>query len=60
MYETHGVFVDELVLPRWVMPFGANAVLTNESNADEVLKFTDTTTTARRTRRSCSRPGSAG
>ena len=42
VYETHGVFVDELVLPRWVMPFGANAVLTNESNADEVWKFTDT------------------
>ncbi len=42
IYETHGVFVDELVLPRWVMPFGANAVLTNESNADEVFKFTDT------------------
>ena len=41
-YETHGVFVDELVLPRWVMPFGVNAVLTNESNADEVWKFTDT------------------
>ena len=20
VYETHGVFVDELVLPRWVMP----------------------------------------
>jgi mono/diheme cytochrome c family protein/glucose/arabinose dehydrogenase len=42
LYETHGVFVDELVLPRWVMPFGVNAVLTNESNADEVWKFTDT------------------
>jgi mono/diheme cytochrome c family protein len=42
VYETHGVFVDQLVLPRWVMPFGAHAVLTNESNADDVWKFTDT------------------
>jgi mono/diheme cytochrome c family protein/glucose/arabinose dehydrogenase len=42
IYETHGVFVDELVLPRWVMPFGVDSVLTNESNADEVWKFTDT------------------
>jgi glucose/arabinose dehydrogenase len=42
VYETHGTFVDDLVLPRWVMPFGAHAVLVNESNADEVWKFTDT------------------
>jgi len=42
VYETHGIFVDGLVFPRWVMPFGANAVLTNESNGDEVWKFTDT------------------
>ena len=42
VYETHGIFVDGLVFPRWVMPFGAHAVLTNESNADEVWKFTDT------------------
>ncbi len=42
VYETHHVFVDHLVLPRFVMPFGANSVLANESNADEVWKFTDT------------------
>ena len=41
-YEKHSVFVDKLVFPRFVMPFGANAVLTMESNADEVWKFTDT------------------
>ena len=41
-YETHKVFVDKLVFPRFVMPYGANAVLTMESNADEVWKFTDT------------------
>ena len=38
----HSVFVDKLVFPRFVMPCGANAVLTMESNADEVWKFTDT------------------
>ena len=41
-YETHKIFVDKLIFPRFVMPYGANAVLTMESNADEVWKFTDT------------------
>ncbi len=41
-YEKHSVFVDKLVFPRFVFPIGANAVLTMESNADEVWKFTDT------------------
>ena len=42
VYETHHVFVDRLVFPRFVTPFGANAILTKESNADEVWKYTDT------------------
>jgi glucose/arabinose dehydrogenase/mono/diheme cytochrome c family protein len=42
VYEKHSVFVDKLVFPRFVMPFGANAVLAMESNADEVWKYTDT------------------
>jgi mono/diheme cytochrome c family protein/glucose/arabinose dehydrogenase len=42
VYETHHVFVDHLVFPRFVMPFGANAILAKESNADEVWKYTDT------------------
>ena len=41
-YESHGVFIDRLVFPRFVTPIGANAVLTKESNADEVWKYTDT------------------
>jgi mono/diheme cytochrome c family protein len=41
-YETHSVFVDKLVFPRFVMPLGGNAILTKESNADEVWKYTDT------------------
>ncbi|HXW04230.1 MAG TPA: PVC-type heme-binding CxxCH protein [Vicinamibacterales bacterium] len=42
VYDEHHVFVDKLVFPRFVMPFGANSVLTMESNADEVYRYTDT------------------
>lgn len=41
-YEHHGVFIDKLVFPRFVLPLGANAILTMETNADEVWKYTDT------------------
>ena len=41
VYERHSVFVDKLVFPRFVLPFGANSVLTMESNAGEVWKYTD-------------------
>ena len=36
VYEHHSVFVDWLVFPRFVLPFGANSILTMETNADEV------------------------
>ncbi len=42
IFEHHTVFVDKLVFPRFVMPFGADAILTMETNADEVWKYTDT------------------
>ena len=42
IYETHHVFVDHLVFPRFVTPIGHNAILTKESNSDEVWKYTDT------------------
>ncbi len=42
IYERHSVFVDKLVFPRFVLPFGANSILTMETNADEVWKYTDT------------------
>jgi putative membrane-bound dehydrogenase-like protein len=42
VYESHAVFVDNMVFPRFVMPFGPNAILAKESNADELYKFTDT------------------
>jgi mono/diheme cytochrome c family protein/glucose/arabinose dehydrogenase len=41
-YERHSVFVDGLVFPRFVMPFGANSILTMETNADEIYRYTDT------------------
>jgi mono/diheme cytochrome c family protein/glucose/arabinose dehydrogenase len=41
-YETHKVFVDHLIFPRFVMPFGKDAILAKESNADELYKYTDT------------------
>jgi mono/diheme cytochrome c family protein/glucose/arabinose dehydrogenase len=42
VYEHHSVFIDKLVFPRFVLPFGADTVLTMETNADEVWKYTDT------------------
>jgi mono/diheme cytochrome c family protein/glucose/arabinose dehydrogenase len=42
VYEAHSIFVDNLVFPRMVMPFGPNRILTKESNADEVWLYTDT------------------
>lgn len=42
VYDKHTVFVDHLVFPRFVMPIGANAVLTMNSNEDDVYKYTDT------------------
>ena len=42
VFERHTVFVDTLVFPRFVTPFGADSILTMETNADEVWKYTDT------------------
>jgi hypothetical protein len=42
VYETHTVFVDSLVFPRFATPYGANAILSMESNGQEVFKYTDT------------------
>ncbi len=41
-YEKGGTFVDSLVFPRFVLPFGPNSVLTMESNTDNVYLYTDT------------------
>src|SRR5215208_3608942 len=42
VYETHTVFVDSLVFPRFATPYGVNAILTMESNSNDVFKYTDT------------------
>jgi mono/diheme cytochrome c family protein len=41
-YETGTVFVDSLIFPRFVLPYGKDAVLTMNSDEDNVYKFTDT------------------
>jgi mono/diheme cytochrome c family protein len=41
VYETGVMFVDSLVFPRFVLPVGPNSILTMESNADNVYKYTD-------------------
>jgi mono/diheme cytochrome c family protein len=41
-YEKGTMFVDSLVFPRFVLPVGPNSILTMESNADVVYKYTDT------------------
>jgi mono/diheme cytochrome c family protein/glucose/arabinose dehydrogenase len=41
-FEHHTVFVDGLLFPRFAMPFGANAILTSQTNNDEVWKYVDT------------------
>ncbi|MBW3628662.1 MAG: c-type cytochrome [Gemmatimonadetes bacterium] len=42
IYETGTVFVDSLVFPRFVTPLQDGVILTKESNADEVWKYSDT------------------
>ncbi|HZB15260.1 MAG TPA: sorbosone dehydrogenase, partial [Chryseolinea sp.] len=42
VYEKGVMFVDSLVFPRFVLPVGPNSILTMESNADIVYKYTDT------------------
>lgn len=41
VYDKHTVYVDSLVVPRFVMPFGPNSILTAESNENEVWLYTD-------------------
>ncbi len=51
VYDRHTGFVDGLVLPRMVLPFGADSILTNETDSNDVLKFTDTDGDGRADRR---------
>ncbi|MCE7058169.1 discoidin domain-containing protein [Algoriphagus sp. AGSA1] len=42
VYDTSVIFLDSLVFPRFVVPFGKNTILSMESNEDNVYKYTDT------------------
>ena len=42
VYETGTAFVDGLIFPRFVLPYGKDCILTMESDADNVYKYTDT------------------
>ena len=42
VYEHHRIFVDKLLFPRLVLPFGANSILALENDGDELWRFTDT------------------
>ncbi len=42
IYETGTTFVDNLIFPRFVLPYGKDCILTMETDADNVYKYTDT------------------
>ncbi|CCG98267.1 membrane-bound dehydrogenase domain protein [Fibrella aestuarina BUZ 2] len=42
IYETGTTFVDNLIFPRFVLPYGKDCILSMESDADNVYKYTDT------------------
>ncbi len=42
VFEKGTVFVDSLIFPRFVLPYGKDCVLTMESDADNVYRYTDT------------------
>lgn len=41
-YDKHSIFIDNLVLPRLVLPWDGRSVLAMETDADDVFKYTDT------------------
>ena len=42
VYDRHTVFVDKLATPRFVTPLDGNAILTMDTDSDEIYKYTDT------------------
>ena len=58
-FDKHAVFIDKLVLPRFILPLDKGSVLTMETNADDIYKYTDTTATGWRRRRNCFSPAQA-
>jgi hypothetical protein len=41
-YDKHTIFVDKLVLPRMILPLDKDSILVNETQSDDVIKWTDT------------------
>ncbi|MEO7275623.1 MAG: c-type cytochrome, partial [Vicinamibacterales bacterium] len=41
-YDQRTVFADKLILPRMILPLDKDAILTNETDSDDVIKLTDT------------------
>ncbi|HEV3165611.1 MAG TPA: c-type cytochrome [Isosphaeraceae bacterium] len=42
IYDLHTTFIDKMVLPRLVLPWDGDSVLSMETDADDVFKYTDT------------------
>jgi mono/diheme cytochrome c family protein/glucose/arabinose dehydrogenase len=42
VYDHGTVFIDSLVFPRFILPFGPNTVLTMQSNQSNIYKYIDT------------------
>ncbi len=42
VYDKHTVFVDNLLLPRMILPLGTNGVLVNETDTDDIWLYRDT------------------
>jgi mono/diheme cytochrome c family protein len=42
VYDRHTVFVDNVSTPRFITPLDGNAILTMETDTDEIYKYTDT------------------
>lgn len=42
VYETHTLFADHLVFPRFAFPLDGDAILTMESNQRDIVRLTDT------------------
>jgi mono/diheme cytochrome c family protein len=42
VYDKHTVFADKLIAPRMILPLGDGAILTSETDSDDIIKLTDT------------------
>ena len=42
VYDKHSVFIDNLVLPRMILPLGTNGVLVNATESDDIWLYRDT------------------